>query len=71
MDSKKGRSDELYNDAVDHVRSEVAIQCVQLQREFNIGYARAHRLIDQMIADGILQDGYIRYRGWLLAEPET
>ena len=46
--------DELYNDALEIIRSEGKASTSFLQRKLQIGYNRAARIIDMMEADGIV-----------------
>ena len=46
--------DELYNTAVDIIKSEGKASTSFLQRKLQIGYNRAARIIDMMEADGIV-----------------
>ena len=50
----QGDKDELYNDAVEIIRSEGKASTSFLQRKLQIGYNRAARIIDMMEADGIV-----------------
>ncbi|MBD1136224.1 DNA translocase FtsK [Pelagibacterales bacterium SAG-MED49] len=54
-DSKsQGDKDELYQQALEIIRSEGKASTSFLQRKFQIGYNRAARIIDMMEADGIV-----------------
>ena len=50
----KGEKDELYETAVDIIKSEGKASTSFLQRKLQIGYNRAARIIDMMEADGIV-----------------
>ena len=50
----KGEKDELYEQALDIIRSEGKASTSFLQRKLQIGYNRAARIIDMMEADGIV-----------------
>ncbi len=50
----QGEKDELYNQALDIIRSEGKASTSFLQRKLQIGYNRAARIIDMMEADGIV-----------------
>ena len=50
----QGDKDELYNDAVDIIKSEGKASTSFLQRKLQIGYNRAARIIDMMEAEGIV-----------------
>jgi len=50
----QGDKDELYQSAVDIIRSEGKASTSFLQRKLQIGYNRAARIIDMMEADGIV-----------------
>ena len=52
--SSKGDKDELYQQAVDIIKSEGKASTSFLQRKLQIGYNRAARIIDMMEADGIV-----------------
>jgi DNA segregation ATPase FtsK/SpoIIIE, S-DNA-T family len=52
--SKQGNKDELYQSALDIVRSEGKASTSFLQRKLQIGYNRAARIIDMMEDDGIV-----------------
>jgi S-DNA-T family DNA segregation ATPase FtsK/SpoIIIE len=52
--SNKGDKDELYQSALDIIRSEGKASTSFLQRKLQIGYNRAARIIDMMEADGIV-----------------
>jgi S-DNA-T family DNA segregation ATPase FtsK/SpoIIIE len=52
--SGKSDKDELYNQALDIVRSEGKASTSFLQRKLQIGYNRAARIIDMMEEDGIV-----------------
>merc|ERR1711991_791075 len=52
--SSKGDKDELYQQAVDIIKSEGTASTSFLQRKLQIGYNRAARIIDMMEADGIV-----------------
>jgi S-DNA-T family DNA segregation ATPase FtsK/SpoIIIE len=56
---KDGDRDELFDEAVALVRRRGIASASMLQREFEIGYPRAGRLVDQLQAAGIIgpQDG--------------
>ena len=51
---KKGDKDELYQSALEIIRSEGKASTSFLQRKLQIGYNRAARIIDMMEADGIV-----------------
>ena len=54
-DSKsQGDKDELYQQALEIIRSEGKASTSFLQRKLQIGYNRAARIIDMMEADGIV-----------------
>ena len=46
--------DELYNDAVEIIKSEGKASTSFLQRKLQIGYNRAARIVDMMEAEGIV-----------------
>ncbi len=50
----QGEKDDLYQQAVDMIRSEGKASTSFLQRKLQIGYNRAARIIDMMEADGIV-----------------
>ena len=50
----QGDKDELYNDAVEIIKSEGKASTSFLQRKLQIGYNRAARIIDMMEAEGIV-----------------
>ena len=50
----QGEKDELYNQALEIIRSEGKASTSFLQRKLQIGYNRAARIIDMMEADGIV-----------------
>ena len=50
----QGDKDELYQSALDIIRSEGKASTSFLQRKLQIGYNRAARIIDMMEADGIV-----------------
>ena len=50
----QGEKDELYNSALEIIRSEGKASTSFLQRKLQIGYNRAARIIDMMEADGIV-----------------
>ncbi len=50
----QGEKDELYEKAIDIIRSEGKASTSFLQRKLQIGYNRAARIIDMMEADGIV-----------------
>ena len=50
----QGDKDELYSQALDIIRSEGKASTSFLQRELQIGYNRAARIIDMMEADGVV-----------------
>ena len=50
----QGEKDELYEQALDIIRSEGKASTSFLQRKLQIGYNRAARIIDMMEADGIV-----------------
>ena len=52
--SGSGEKDELYQSALDIIRSEGKASTSFLQRKLQIGYNRAARIIDMMEADGIV-----------------
>ena len=52
--SESGDKDELYQAALDIIRSEGTASTSFLQRKLQIGYNRAARIIDMMEADGIV-----------------
>ena len=52
--STQGDKDELYQSALDIIRSEGKASTSFLQRKLQIGYNRAARIIDMMEADGIV-----------------
>ena len=52
--SDRGDKDELYQSAIDIIRSEGKASTSFLQRKLQIGYNRAARIIDMMEADGIV-----------------
>ena len=49
-----GEKDELYQAALDIIKSEGKASTSFLQRKLQIGYNRAARIIDMMEADGIV-----------------
>ena len=52
--SNNGNKDELYQAALDIIRSEGKASTSFLQRKLQIGYNRAARIIDMMEEDGIV-----------------
>ncbi len=50
----QGEKDELYNQAIEIIKSEGKASTSFLQRKLQIGYNRAARMIDMMEADGII-----------------
>jgi len=50
----QGEKDELYNSALEIIRSERKASTSFLQRKLQIGYNRAARIIDMMEAEGIV-----------------
>ena len=50
----QGEKDELYQTAVEIIKSEGKASTSFLQRKLQIGYNRAARIIDMMEADGIV-----------------
>ena len=50
----QGEKDELYQQALDIIRSEGKASTSFLQRKLQIGYNRAARIIDMMEADGLV-----------------
>jgi S-DNA-T family DNA segregation ATPase FtsK/SpoIIIE len=50
----QGDKDELYNQALEIIRSEGKASTSFLQRKLQIGYNRAARIIDMMETDGIV-----------------
>ena len=50
----QGEKDELYQSAVDIIKSEGRASTSFLQRKLQIGYNRAARIIDMMESDGIV-----------------
>ena len=52
--SDKSEKDELYQTAVDIIKSEGKASTSFLQRKLQIGYNRAARIIDMMEAEGIV-----------------
>ena len=50
----QGDKDELYQSAIDIIKSEGKASTSFLQRKLQIGYNRAARIIDMMEADGIV-----------------
>ena len=52
--SDQSKKDELYNQALEIIRSEGKASTSFLQRKLQIGYNRAARIIDMMEADGIV-----------------
>ena len=52
--SDNNNKDELYQSALDIIRSEGKASTSFLQRKLQIGYNRAARIIDMMEADGIV-----------------
>jgi len=50
----QGEKDELYQSALEIIRSEGKASTSFLQRKLQIGYNRAARIIDMMEADGIV-----------------
>ena len=52
--SNKGEKDELYQSALEIIRSEGKASTSFLQRKLQIGYNRAARIIDMMEADGLV-----------------
>ena len=55
--SGSGDKDELYQAALDIIRSEGKASTSFLQRKLQIGYNRAARIIDMMEADGVVSKG--------------
>ena len=54
LSKKQGDKDELYESAVEIIKSEGKASTSFLQRKLQIGYNRAARIIDMMEADGIV-----------------
>ena len=54
ISSDKGNKDELYQAALDIIRSEGKASTSFLQRKLQIGYNRAARIIDMMEAEGVV-----------------
>ena len=52
--SNSDNKDELYQAALDIIRSEGKASTSFLQRKLQIGYNRAARIVDMMEADGII-----------------
>ena len=52
--NNQGEKDELYQQALEIIRSEGKASTSFLQRKLQIGYNRAARIIDMMEADGIV-----------------
>jgi len=52
--NNQGDKDELYNNAVEIIKSEGKASTSLLQRKLQIGYNRAARIIDMMEAEGIV-----------------
>ena len=52
LKDKKADTDELYNEALEIIKSERKASTSFLQRKLQIGYNRAARIIDQMEANG-------------------
>jgi S-DNA-T family DNA segregation ATPase FtsK/SpoIIIE len=50
----QGDKDELYQQALEIIRSEGKASTSFLQRKLQIGYNRAARIIDMMEADGVV-----------------
>ena len=50
----QGEKDELYQQALEIIRSEGKASTSFLQRKLKIGYNRAARIIDMMEADGVV-----------------
>ena len=50
----QGDKDELYNEAIEIIRSEGKVSTSFLQRKLQIGYNRAARIVDMMEAEGIV-----------------
>nr|WP_275041418.1 DNA translocase FtsK [Pseudoalteromonas piscicida] len=48
--------DIFYKDSVDFVKTEGRVSVSAIQRKFRIGYNRAARIVEEMVANGIVSE---------------